>query len=65
MFPPCQALLPPSSTDLDVSPLVQIASLMGVGLLYQGTADRHMVEVLLREIGKVAWCARVYLLAQD
>lgn len=47
------ALLPPSSTDLDVGPWVQIASLIGVGLLYQGTADRHMVEVLLKEIGKV------------
>jgi hypothetical protein len=48
-----QALLPPSSTDLEVAPWVQIASLIGVGLLYQGTADRHMVEVLLKEIGKV------------
>jgi len=32
--------------------MVQITSLIGVGLLYEGTVDRHMVEVLLKEIGK-------------
>ena len=30
--------------------LLQIAALMGVGLLYQGSAHRLMTEVRLREI---------------
>lgn len=62
------SLLPPSSTDLEVSPIVQTAALMGVGLLYEGnfcrlqrkrsynlslgTAHRRMTEILLGEIGR-------------
>ena len=46
------ALHPPSSTDLEVPPNLQAAALLGVGLLYQGTADRRMTELLLSEIGK-------------
>ena len=30
---------------------MQIAALMGVGLLYLGSAHRHMVEVALKQIG--------------
>ena len=29
-----------------------MAAVLGVGLVYQGTAHRHMAEVLLSEIGK-------------
>uniref|UniRef100_A0A182PT72 Uncharacterized protein n=1 Tax=Anopheles epiroticus TaxID=199890 RepID=A0A182PT72_9DIPT len=47
-----EALLPPTSVELDVSQNLQVAALLGVGLLYQGTAKRHMVEVLLQEIGR-------------
>ena len=46
------ALLPPTSTELDVPHIVQVAAVLGVGLVYQGTAHRHMAEVLLSEIGK-------------
>lgn len=47
-----EALLPPTSVELDIPQNVQIASLMGVGLVYQGTAKRHIAEVLLQEIGR-------------
>ncbi len=46
------ALLPPTSTELDVPHNVQVAAILGVGLLYQGTAHRHIAEVLLSEIGQ-------------
>ena len=47
-FPP---LLPEGAADLEVSHSMQIAALMGVGLLYLGSAHRHMVEVALKQIG--------------
>lgn len=46
------ALLPPTSTELDVPHSVQVAAVLGVGLVYQQTAHRHMSEVMLAEIGK-------------
>lgn len=46
------ALLPPTSTELNVPHNVQVAGILGVGLVYQGTAHRHTAEVLLTEIGK-------------
>ena len=45
------ALLPPTSTELDVPHSVQVAAVLGIGLVYQGTAHRHIAEVLLSEIG--------------
>jgi len=45
------ALLPPTSTELDVPHCVQVAAVLGIGLVYQGTAHRHIAEVLLSEIG--------------
>ena len=39
------ALLPSSSTEVDVSHHVQTAAVMGLGLLYQGTAHRRIAEV--------------------
>ncbi|PRD27387.1 UNVERIFIED_CONTAM: Anapc1 [Trichonephila clavipes] len=47
-----EALLPPTSTELDVAPAVQVAAVMGLGLLYQGSGHHHMAEVLLGEIGR-------------
>ncbi|ODQ53556.1 hypothetical protein SAICODRAFT_38394, partial [Saitoella complicata NRRL Y-17804] len=46
------ALLPAGSTELNLSPLTQTAGLMGIGLLYHGTQQRRMTEVMLAEIGK-------------
>ena len=46
------ALLPPTSTELDVAHNVQVAAILSIGLVYQGTAHRHFAEVLLAEIGK-------------
>ena len=45
------ALLPPTSTELEVPHNVQVAAILGVGLVYQGTAHTHIAEVLLNEIG--------------
>ncbi|XP_058056277.1 anaphase-promoting complex subunit 1 [Anopheles bellator] len=47
-----EALLPPTAVELDISQNLQIATLMGVGLLYQGSARSHIAEVLLQEIGR-------------
>lgn len=47
------ALLPPTSTELDVPHNVQVAAVVGIGLVYQGTAHRHTAEVLLAEIGMI------------
>ena len=46
------ALLPPTSTELDVPHNVQVTAVLGVGLVYQATAHRHIAEVLLNEIGE-------------
>uniref|UniRef100_S4RPY3 Uncharacterized protein n=1 Tax=Petromyzon marinus TaxID=7757 RepID=S4RPY3_PETMA len=46
------ALLPPSTTEMDVAHGVQVAAAMAVGLVYQGTAYRHITETLLNEIGR-------------
>lgn len=47
-----EALLPPTSMEIDVPQNLQVAALMGIGLVYQGTAHRHMTEILLTEIGR-------------
>ncbi|XP_063911869.1 anaphase-promoting complex subunit 1 isoform X2 [Zophobas morio] len=47
-----EALLPPTSMELDVHQNVQVAGLLGIGLVYQGTSHRHIIEVLLSEIGR-------------
>uniref|UniRef100_A0A182QAH1 Uncharacterized protein n=1 Tax=Anopheles farauti TaxID=69004 RepID=A0A182QAH1_9DIPT len=47
-----EALLPPTAVELDVVQNLQVAAVLGVGLLYQGTAKRHIAEVLLNEIGR-------------
>ncbi|XP_043478595.1 anaphase-promoting complex subunit 1 [Leptopilina heterotoma] len=47
-----ETLLPPTSIELSVQQNVQVAALMGVGLVYQGTAHRHIAHALLSEIGR-------------
>lgn len=47
-----ETLLPPTSIELNVQQNVQVAALMGVGLVYQGTAHRHIAHALLSEIGE-------------
>uniref|UniRef100_A0A1Y1M734 Uncharacterized protein n=1 Tax=Photinus pyralis TaxID=7054 RepID=A0A1Y1M734_PHOPY len=47
-----EALLPPTSMELDIPQNLQVAALLGVGLAYQGTAHRHITEVLISEIGR-------------
>lgn len=47
-----ECLLPPTSTELDVPHTVQVGAIIGVGLVYQDTAHRHIAEVLLQEIGR-------------
>ncbi|XP_077546516.1 anaphase promoting complex subunit 1 [Haemaphysalis longicornis] len=47
-----EALLPPTSTELDVHPLVCVASVMGLGLLYAESGHSQMAEKLLGEIGR-------------
>lgn len=46
------ALLPPTSTELDLSHNIQVVAIFGTGLVYQGSAHRHIAEVLLAEIGR-------------
>uniref|UniRef100_A0A673NII8 Anaphase-promoting complex subunit 1-like n=1 Tax=Sinocyclocheilus rhinocerous TaxID=307959 RepID=A0A673NII8_9TELE len=38
--------------ELDVPHSVQVAAVVGIGLIYQGTGHRHNAEVLLAEIGR-------------
>ncbi|KAK0085319.1 hypothetical protein PV325_005429 [Microctonus aethiopoides] len=47
-----ETLLPPTSIELNVQQNVQVAALMGVGLVYEGTAHRHISYALLSEIGR-------------
>ncbi|XP_075233032.1 anaphase promoting complex subunit 1 isoform X2 [Lycorma delicatula] len=47
-----ESLLPPTSIELDIVQNIQVAALLGIGLVYQQTAHRHIAEVLLSEIGR-------------
>ncbi|XP_013147986.1 PREDICTED: anaphase-promoting complex subunit 1-like, partial [Papilio polytes] len=47
-----EALLPPTSIELDIQQNILVAALLGVGLLYQETVHAHYAQVLLNEIGK-------------
>lgn len=48
-----EALLPATALELDIPQNIQVAAIMGLGLLYQETSKRHIAEVLLQEIGKI------------
>ncbi|KAF4523327.1 hypothetical protein B566_EDAN011807 [Ephemera danica] len=45
-------MLPPTSLELNIAQNVQVAALLGLGLLYQGSGHRHITEKLLSEIGR-------------
>lgn len=47
-----EALLPATALELDIPQNIQVASLMGIGMIYQETAKRHIAEILLQEIGR-------------
>lgn len=49
-----EGLLPSNeySTDMNVSPIVRVAAVLGTGLLYQATGHRYISEVMLNEIGR-------------
>ncbi|XP_037073277.1 anaphase-promoting complex subunit 1-like [Pollicipes pollicipes] len=47
-----ESLLPPTSRELDIAHSIQVAAVLGVGLVYQGSNNRHMAEVLLREMSR-------------
>ena len=53
------SLLPVSLADLEVPAVVQVAAMSGIGLLYEGSANRLMVEFLLAEIGRRATSDRI------
>ena len=55
------ALLPPTSAELDLPHSAQVAAILGVGLVYQGTAQRRMAEVLLSEIGEPRVTLEVFM----
>lgn len=47
-----ESLLPPTSIELDVSHSVQVAALLGIGLLFQNSNKRFIAEALLQEINR-------------
>ncbi|KAI1304580.1 Anaphase-promoting complex subunit 1 [Mortierella claussenii] len=48
------ALLPQHGSELNLSPLTQVACVLGIGLIYMETSHRRMAEVMLSEIGSVS-----------
>ncbi|KAI6648581.1 Anaphase-promoting complex subunit 1 [Oopsacas minuta] len=51
-----RSLQPESSMELEISPNVQTAAILSVGLIYQGTSNRHIVDVLMNEIERFSSC---------
>lgn len=43
-------MLPPGASELNISPLIQTSSLVGIGLLYHNTRHRRMSDVMMNEI---------------
>eukprot|EP00794_Sanderia_malayensis_P020226 gene20226-22202_t len=46
------ALLPPTALEVNISHSAQVAAILGTGLLYLGTSERHLIKILLQEIGR-------------
>jgi anaphase-promoting complex subunit 1 len=46
------ALLPATSAEVDVTNLMQASAMIGMGMVFQGSGTRRLVEVMLAEIGK-------------
>ncbi|CAM9522331.1 unnamed protein product [Chrysoparadoxa australica] len=53
------SLLPPAFGDIEVSSVIQMAGIAGLGLVYQGTCNRLMTEHMLNEIGKPPGAANI------
>lgn len=47
-----ESLLPPTAIELDVPHNVQVAALLGIGLVYQNSNKRYVTEALLQEINR-------------
>lgn len=47
-----EGLLPSTSTEINVSPIVKVAAILSLGLLFQGTGQSYVAEVMLNEIGR-------------
>ncbi|KAF0701353.1 Aste57867_8134 [Aphanomyces stellatus] len=43
-------LLPPTFAHVNITPSAQTASILGLGLVYHGTGNRNMTEIMLSEI---------------
>ncbi|KAF9112479.1 Anaphase-promoting complex subunit 1 [Mortierella sp. AM989] len=48
------ALLPQHGSELNLSPITQVASVLGIGLIYMETSHRRMAEVMLSEVGSAS-----------
>ncbi|ETV97183.1 hypothetical protein H310_09978, partial [Aphanomyces invadans] len=44
------SMLPPTYSHVNITPSVQTAALIGLGLVYQSTGNRNMTEMMLSEI---------------
>lgn len=51
---------PQPTQQVEVSPVAQTAAVLGVGLLYQGTAHRLMTEFLLGACVRACFCCFVF-----
>ncbi len=47
-----EAMMVPTTMELDISLTIQNAAVIALGLLYMGTRDGHVSKVLLDEIGQ-------------
>ncbi len=48
-FPP---LLPHGSADMEIPSSIQTTAMLGLGHVYRASGNRHMAEVMLKEIGR-------------
>ena len=46
-----RSLLPPGAADMDIPHSIEIACLVSLGLLHMASGSRHLVDVMLKEIG--------------
>lgn len=46
-------MLPPGAAELNISPLTQTSGIMGIGILYCGSQNRRMSEIMLSEMENI------------
>lgn len=46
-----RSLLPPGAADMDIPHSIEVACLVSLGLLHMASGSRHLVDVMLKEIG--------------